>query len=99
MPIAGAPRTARRRMASATAATVRHSSHVSSRGSRVWSKMRRQPSIHANGRISTAVSTRSGPELSGLEVPRLFLGELVDVDPHRAELQRRHLVVDLAGDG
>src|SRR5207244_13584388 len=95
MPMAGAPLTARLRIASATSATVRHSSHVSSRVSLLWSRIRRWPSVHTSGRIATAVSTPLGPELPGLEVPRLLLGELVDVDPHRTQLQRRHLVVDL----
>src|SRR3954453_4111828 len=108
-PIAGAPRTASVRIASATSAGVRQTSSTSSSGSRRWSR-RTTASSSSRTICSGASSAMSGvrprtrPKRTGSralvprgQVLRLLLGQLVDVDTHRGELETGDLVVDRLG--
>src|SRR5439155_6996993 len=103
IPIAGAPRTARSRIASATSAAEPQASSTSSSGSRRWSSRTTRSS--SSRRIRSGSSTRIPADLRrdlgsfvpGGEVARLLLGQLVDVDPHRRELETGDLLVDLLG--
>src|ERR671919_522331 len=135
MPIAGAPRTASVRIASATSAAERHSSSTSASGSLRWSRITtRSPSSRTtssgvSSRLTPVPSltpthprgaeryrhaadagvpnlrrkrTRPGslrlrPFLPRGEVALLLLGQLVDLQPHRRELEARDLAVDLLG--
>src|SRR6186713_2567273 len=96
------------RIASATSAAERHSTSISSSGRRRWSsRTTRSPSSRtiSSGRRSTAPPAKRGltsGKLGALvprsQVLRLLLGERVDLDPFRLELEAGDLAIDVLGD-
>src|SRR4249919_233615 len=106
-PIAGAPRTAMSRIASATCCQVASRSSTASAGRRRWSSRTTASSsrrtIACGLRMSVATGTAGSGWLRalvpGVHVAALLVGQLVDGERHAFELEPRDLVVDLLRHG
>src|SRR5919199_773925 len=93
------------RIAAATSSDECRLSSTSSFGSRLWSRMTTRSASSrtmSSGRRSTEPPPKRGLMREGLcafvprsQVARLLLGQLVDLDAHRGELDARDLAVDL----
>src|SRR5215211_8241503 len=78
--MAGAPRTAIDRIASATASAVVHRSQACSAGRRRWSRTSRAPSCHLSAAVSTALTLLDQAGLLQVLARHLRWRLLVEVD-------------------
>ncbi len=104
MPMAGAPRTASVRMASATSAAEPHSRYDDLVGKEALVQYDDRLGVEADDLVRLQIRHRGTRSISGLralvpgrQVPRLLLGEAVDLDAHALELEAGDLAIDLLG--